>query len=314
MCRAPRLVVHSLALTEPPLARGRGHGAGMWNLITQLARRQHGVVHRRQLLALGLTKDVVGGLVRRGRLERVASAVYAVAGSPCTPLREAMIAGLRCGEDARLVGVRLLAAQGVHHLDAYGPFEVLVPRGRRLPPLPWPVRIDRYPDLGVRTWVQAVPSVAPARNILEVAAGPASDATIRAVVDAYRWVYGSVDDLRGLARCAPDHVGARRIAGLGLLALDAAESEPERDLGLIAGQYGAERQVRIGGLRVDFLIRSAALVIEYDGAGHDPIKDAARDARLRALGYNVIHITKQDLRNPAQIRRRIERYLAVAAR
>ncbi|MFT5564820.1 MAG: hypothetical protein ACI970_001556, partial [Myxococcota bacterium] len=30
--------------------------------------------------------------------------------------------------------------------------------------------------------------------------------------------------------------------------------------------------------------------------------------------YNVIHITKQDLRNPAQIRRRIERYLAVAAR
>jgi very-short-patch-repair endonuclease len=72
--------------------------------------------------------------------------------------------------------------------------------------------------------------------------------------------------------------------------------------------------VRIGGLRVDFLIRSAALVIEYDGAGHDQIKDAARDARLRTLRYNVIRITKHDLRNPAQIRRRIERYLAVAAR
>ncbi len=51
----------------------------------QLARKQHGVVSRDQLVALGIGKDGVAAAVQRGRLIRVHPHVYAVGHASLQP-------------------------------------------------------------------------------------------------------------------------------------------------------------------------------------------------------------------------------------
>lgn len=56
-------------------------------------------------------------------------------------------------------------------------------------------------------------------------------------------------------------------------------------------------QVAIGRFRADFLVRrrrpsEPGLIVECDGAGfHEPERDAARDAELRALGHDVLRFS-----------------------
>jgi predicted transcriptional regulator of viral defense system len=68
----------------------------------ELARRQHGVVARRQLLALGFSKRAIEHRVGRGRLHVVAHGVYAVGWPELTRRRRWMMAVLACGDGAAL--------------------------------------------------------------------------------------------------------------------------------------------------------------------------------------------------------------------
>lgn len=56
------------------------------------------------------------------------------------------------------------------------------------------------------------------------------------------------------------------------------------------------RQAPVGPFIVDFLIPSRRLVIEADGAHHDPASDTIRDAQLSALGYRTLRLTNHDIR------------------
>jgi very-short-patch-repair endonuclease len=68
----------------------------------ELAGRQHGVVARRQLLALGFNSREVEHRVGRGRLHLVMRGVYAVGWPQLTRERRWMAAVLACGDDAML--------------------------------------------------------------------------------------------------------------------------------------------------------------------------------------------------------------------
>lgn len=68
----------------------------------ELAGRQHGVVARRQLLALGFNSREIEHRVSRGRLHLVMRGVYAVGWPRLTPKRRWMAAVLACGEEAML--------------------------------------------------------------------------------------------------------------------------------------------------------------------------------------------------------------------
>ncbi len=71
-------------------------------LIAALARRQHGVVSRPQLTALGLGRGSIAHRAKTGRLHRVHPGVYAV-GHPILSLNgRFMAATLACGESAVL--------------------------------------------------------------------------------------------------------------------------------------------------------------------------------------------------------------------
>jgi hypothetical protein len=68
----------------------------------ELAGRQHGVVTRGQLLALGFNAREIEHRVSRGRLHLVMRGVYAVGWPQLPPKRRWMAAVLACGDGAVL--------------------------------------------------------------------------------------------------------------------------------------------------------------------------------------------------------------------
>jgi hypothetical protein len=67
-----------------------------------LARRQHGVLARRDLLALGFTSKAIRCRIEGGRLRPICRGVYAVGWTPLTPEARWMAAVLACGTGAVL--------------------------------------------------------------------------------------------------------------------------------------------------------------------------------------------------------------------
>jgi predicted transcriptional regulator of viral defense system len=67
-----------------------------------LARRQHGVISRKQMLGLGFTDDGIAHRVERGRLRRIYPGIYAVGQLELTQLGKWMAAVLACGPTAAL--------------------------------------------------------------------------------------------------------------------------------------------------------------------------------------------------------------------
>ena len=71
-------------------------------LIGEIADRQHGVVARRQLLAAGLSADVIDGSLAAGRLRPLFRGVYAVGHAVVSPDGWCQAALLACGEESVL--------------------------------------------------------------------------------------------------------------------------------------------------------------------------------------------------------------------
>ena len=290
----------------------------MWNRITSLTARQHGLASRQQLLELGCRAGQIDGHLHRGRLQRVAHGVYGVAGLPETPLTTVMACVLRSGPGARATGERLLAACGVRDAAEDGAFTILVPDGRRLRRATHPWRVDRHPAAGITASVRGVPSFSIPRNLLEAAVDTADDERVAVLADGARRV--SRRHLVAVERLLlryPDHVGARRLLRLGCLDTDAAESQPERVLEVLLGPFRPQRQVRIApDLRVDFLLPDLRVVVEYDGSDHESGRaraaDAARDRRLRERGYEIVRVRREDLRDPVAVLARIRAAAIVA--
>ena len=55
------------------------------------------------------------------------------------------------------------------------------------------------------------------------------------------------------------------------------------------------RQQIIAGFIADFYCHSASLAIEIDGATHDAVADAERDAIFAGLGIQILRITNQEI-------------------
>jgi very-short-patch-repair endonuclease len=55
------------------------------------------------------------------------------------------------------------------------------------------------------------------------------------------------------------------------------------------------RQVPVGPFIADFYCAETRLILEADGAHHNPAADAARDAYLSARGYRTLRLTNHDI-------------------
>jgi uncharacterized protein DUF559 len=300
--------IHQIAEPEQPRQRevrtSRGK-SGADRVIAQLAARQHGVVARRQLFAVGLSRGAVDRRLAAGRLHALHPAVYAV-GQPCVAgLGRLLAAVLACGEDA-LLSHRSAAA--VWELLPYAGSRVNITapsRGRRsLRGIT--LHRSRCLDPEDRAILDDIPLTSVARTLLDLAGTVRLDQLERAFEQADRLRLADLGALTRLCKRSKGHQGLRHLLPL-LAPAERPAPETRSDLERRFLRLCEERglpapavNVEVAGHEVDALWRDRGLVVELDGYAYHRTRaaferDRVRDADLQRAGLRVIRVTARRL-------------------
>jgi very-short-patch-repair endonuclease len=294
--------------------------------MVALAARQHGVVSRAQLVALGFSKAAIDARVKAGRLYPLYRGVYLVGHPLVPPFAREMGAVLACGDGA--VVSHLSAA----HLWALLPYparhrriDVTVPgRDSRGGEGIRAHRVKRLHPRDTRT-CRRIPVTTPARTILDLAGSELPRVFEQALAEAERRKLVTRRHLEAVLERNGRRAGAPLLRAA--LASDAAppwtrsEAE-ERFLALVrsAGLPPPEVNVRLGPYEVDFLWRAERLIVEVDSFGFHSSRaafesDRLRDAELQANGLRVVRVTWRQLAGePEEMLGRLARALDAACR
>lgn len=272
--------------------------------MAALAVRQHGVVARRQLRALGLSDGAIAHRAAGGRLHRVHWGVYAVGHRVLGPRGRWMAAVLACGPRAVLSHASAGALWGLRPSAAVI-VDVTVPQGggRRRAGM----RIHRSRDLGGQvTTHEGIPVTTPARTILDLAATLRRRPLERLLDQAENTRLTHVAALDALARAQTGHHGAGPL----LECLHTHEpgttltkSELEELMLELCRRRGLPRprvNIWIEGLEVDFVFQEQRLAIETDSWRYHRTREAfendrRRDATLARAGYRTLRFTHDQI-------------------
>jgi very-short-patch-repair endonuclease len=285
--------------------------------LFELASRQHGLVERAQVRALGVPDVRFARLVADRRFIRVHPAVYRTAGAPSTWDQRLLAACLAAGP-ACAISHRTAA-----HEWELGVFpdvvDVVTPRPQ------WPrlrnVKVRRSTDLRADhiTVRRGIPITKPLRTLVDLGA-----AAPWAVADALE--RGLTAKLFGLAAADRmlDDLGRKGRTGVGVLRLaldsralgrDVPESLLEVRMARLIRRHGIPmpvyQHVVVPGLRVDFAYPELKIAIEVDGFGVHGTPEAlsadlARQNRLVARGWIVLRFTwKQVVKQPDLVARTV---------
>jgi very-short-patch-repair endonuclease len=275
-------------------------------VVAEIAGRQHGLIARRQLVALGLSRGLIDNMVRRGRLIAIHRGVYALAHSSMPPFAPYMAAVLAVGEDAWLSHRSAATVWGLLRGRDDDVEITLVGRdsGRRRAG----VRVHRAITLDPRdtTHRHNIPIVSAARALLDITPDLGARDLERAFDGALKAGIVSRDAVARTAGRAHGHPGAARLSDLARDELRApadTESDPEEDLRRLIGAGGLpqpEYNVQLGPYRVDALWRAHRLVVEVDGyAFHSTHRsfegDHERDLKLGEAGFVVMRFTRDQV-------------------
>jgi very-short-patch-repair endonuclease len=275
--------------------------------LAVIATAQDGVVHRAQLTGLGFGRGAVAHRVATGRLHRRFPSVYAV-GHQAVPVRGQLIAALlQGGADCVLSNH---AAAYLWGLVSRAPMErelAITVAGRRMR-TPSGLCVYRVPildsrDVRIR---YGLPVTAPARTLLDFAAGDSDDATCaEALAVARRTGLVSDAEIDDVLDRHPRRSGRARLRELQAAEQGAVitRSEAERCVRRLLAQAdlpAPEVNTMVAGLEVDFLWRRERLIVEADGyryhsGRHRWEQDHLRDPRLLAAGYRVLRVTWRQL-------------------
>jgi very-short-patch-repair endonuclease len=307
-----RRVLHSIEGKHD--ARGRrgdgGVAHGVDRELVALAERQHGIVARRQLIGLGISKGSFEARVRRGLLHPIHHGVYAVGHRLLTHDGRWMAAVLAGGPSA------VLGRRSAGQLWRIVPLSAIEPEVCRSSPCRRPgIHVVRA-SLREDEWTveNGIPVTTVPRTMLDLATmlevrqleRAWNEMEVRGLTDAL-----SVPDL--LAR----HPGRRGVAKLrALLATDEPEGITRNDFeeafvalldrhGLPRGRMNADLAVRGRFFEVDCLWERERLAVELDGGGAHRTRRAFQDDRLRdrillAEGWRTSRITWHQLRDEPQ--------------
>jgi predicted transcriptional regulator of viral defense system len=159
----PRLV------SATPAQRASRATPALDRRIADLAAAQHGVVHRRQLLYLGLSDSAVGRRVAAGRLHRVHRAVYAV-GHPVLGAHGRWLAAVLACRPGAVLSHASAGALWEIRPSAAERIDVTLPGAGR--PRAPRLRVHRARGLGTEdvTTRRGIPVTSPERTILDLAA------------------------------------------------------------------------------------------------------------------------------------------------
>jgi very-short-patch-repair endonuclease len=271
-----------------------------------MARAQHGVVTRRQLLALGLTPAGIKHRLARGRLHPVRHGIYAVGRPTLTQQGKWMAAVLACGGE----GVAALSHSSAAALLGIGPEAAAAIEVTRIASgdLRAPgIKIHRRPALGPGQFghCEGIPVTSPVQTLIDLATRYEGPKVERLVNEADRLGLVRTDDLRA---ALDDHAGEEGIARLRQI-LDRrtfryTRSELERAFLPLVRQAGLptpETSVIVNGHEVDFYFPDLRLVIETDGLTYhrtpsQQAKDLERDQDHGAAGLSCLRFSHAQIR------------------
>jgi hypothetical protein len=284
---------HARLMTLPPEA-------------LELAARQYGVLSRTQLLRW-LSPPSLEGKVRRRAFEPLERGVYRVTDGVAVAGQAAVAAALRCGPGAVLTGPFVLGHHRVEGFDLDAPFEILVPGGRQVRNVTFPMRRDRDPGRALEL-IGEVRLASKVDALLDTGRhlGRYSERQLRRAYDQLRFVHGvrtSSVERRIAARGVADPAVA---TFLGAVGDPVVEGEGERALAPLLGRLEPtpEPQVWVTPRRrVDFYLRALRFGWEYLGEvdhrrAAERRADAVRDEELAAQHVRLHYVVAADLRDP----------------
>jgi hypothetical protein len=283
-------------------------GAPSTDILTTLARTQHGAAGVEQLIQAGVTRRWIDNLVRRGTLERAAPGVVVVAGSEASWHRDLQVGLLALGEGA---WVSHEAAAGLHRLDRTptGVVEFTVLRTGRGRVLPLVVHTTRDLPLIDRVLADGFLATSATRTVLDLARArvprdrlaAAMDSAVRLGLTAPAALRARLAERRG-----PGHWGVRLLDELlvdagGHTMLERRFLEIVRRAGLPRPSTQViHRRTGQTFARVDFEFEPFGVVVEVSGTvGHTTPAERARHAQrrneLQDVGRKVYEYTWEDV-------------------
>ena len=292
--------------------------------LSRLAATQHGLVHNRQAINLGMTPRQIQGRLAAGLLLPVHRGVYRTAGAPTNP-EQALLAACLAGGPAAAVSHR--GAAWLWRLRGFeSPFtEVTV--SARQPSLTAVVvhRTDTLDRVDVSRRAR-IPVTTPARTLLDLGAVAPVEVVESALEDALMRRLVSFD----LLTRTLDRLGGPGRGGAGVLRALVEERDPataptrsrlEDELWRVLRCGGLPEPVpqhEVAGVRLDFAYPAILLGIEADsriwhGGRADVQRNSDKANRLVAQGWRVLHFTWGDVRRrPAYVVDAVGRELALA--
>jgi very-short-patch-repair endonuclease len=269
-----------------------------------LARAQHGVISRAQLLGLGFSAGAIVHRVSAGRLHPVARGVYAVGRPTLDRPGQWMTAVLVCGEGAVLSHHSAATLWGIYP-DRHGPVELSVPassRARRRGLL-----VHRRPSLRDRdlTSHRFIPVTTLTQTLIDLATRLDRASMERMVNEADRLGRTTPPALR---RALGSHRGEPGVAILRSM-LDRrtfrmTRSELERYFLPLARRAGLPVPMTkqwVNGFEVDFYWPDLSFVVETDGLQYhrtpaEQARDRLRDQAHTAAGMTPLRFTHEQVR------------------
>ena len=262
-------------------------------VIAELATRQHGVVARRQLVALGIGRGAIDGRILRRRLHPVHRGVYALTPAPLERLGRWMAAVLAAGEGGVLS--HWSAATLWRMRSGTGPrAHVTSPRDRRNRET-ITFHQTRLPADEVTT-EQGIPATTPARTLLDLAPLLPSPVLARMVEAAPN----RGEHLATLLERYPRKRGrAKLAAALGPQPMTRSDLEATVFDAIERAELPEPRvNAVVEGHEVDFVWSEHRLIAELDtymthGSRTPFERDRKRDRKLAIAGWTVVRITDE---------------------
>jgi hypothetical protein len=283
---------------------GQLHPRGIDGAIAVVAERQHGVIARRQLSAIGAGRGAIDHRVWSGRLRPIHRGVYGVGHRVLSPEGHWMAAVLATGPGA-VLSHRSAAALWALRPTARARVEITTERALHARPGVHTHRAVLAPD--EITTHNGIPTTTPARTLLDLAAVLPRQAVQTAVNEAEVLRLADATALHDLKVRHPRHRGISRLHDL-----QPAPTRSELEARFVAFLDDAvlprpNVNTLIEELEVDFAWPEHRLIAELDGFAFHATRraferDRARDRRLQAYGWRVVRITWRQLHDdPRQL-------------
>lgn len=280
--------------------------------VAALAGRQHGVVTRDQLLALGLSPSAIDRRLRAGRLIRLHPGVYAVGHTAISFHARQLATVLACGPTAVLSHG---SAAALWDLVGSQPSRIhVIVRTSAGITGPAGVHLHRYRSLADEdvTRRMAIPVTDVARTLLDLASvlPPRKLRRALAQADVLRLLdFAQVDRL---VAAHPGRPGARVLATL------VREQEPDPELSRSTleelfleffdrhGFPPPRVNVEVEGVEADFHWPDRRVTVEADSFGYHRTRaaferDRERDAQLAAAGWRVHRFTDRQVERQPEL-------------